>query len=200
MPGGFERDCRFIAARFLPPWAELVDPSPVFEKRGACVGDLSPWLDPRRTGQGWIPGHTRWMQPRIQWICNIKLNSPQAWWRHFPKQTRCAVACGIERSLNPSARHCCCAVTHDKQAIVHCYLQLNQVNGAPLLCAALLCEQCKTRGIEVLRCTEGPGCQKAMGQADPKWDSKVTRSSVQFAFCGRQEIVWRNSVNFSVEQ
>ena len=127
-------------------------------------------------------------------------NSPQAWWRHFPKQTRCAVACGIERSLHPSARHSCCAVTHDKQAIVHCYLQLNQVNGAPLLCAALLCEQCKTRGIEVLRCTEGPGCQKAMGQADPKWDSKVTRSSVQFAFCGRQEIVWRNSVNFSVEQ
>ena len=37
MPGGFERGCLLIAARFLPPWAELVDPSPVFEKRGARV-------------------------------------------------------------------------------------------------------------------------------------------------------------------
>ena len=32
VPGGFERDCLFIAARFLPPWPEIVDPSPVFEK------------------------------------------------------------------------------------------------------------------------------------------------------------------------
>ena len=43
VPGGFERDCLFIAARFLPPWAELADPSLVlFEKRGARAGDLSP--------------------------------------------------------------------------------------------------------------------------------------------------------------
>ena len=56
VPGGFERDCRFIAARFLPPWAELVDPSPVFEKRGARVGDLSPWLDPRPPDLGLLAG------------------------------------------------------------------------------------------------------------------------------------------------
>ena len=53
VPGGFERDCLFIAARFLPPWAELADPSLVlFEKRGARAGDLSPWLDPRPLGWG----------------------------------------------------------------------------------------------------------------------------------------------------
>ena len=41
--GGFKGGCRFIAPQFLPPWAELADPSPVFfEKRGARVGDLSP--------------------------------------------------------------------------------------------------------------------------------------------------------------
>ena len=56
MPGGFKRDCRFIAARFLPPWAELVDPSPVFEKRGARVGDLSPWLDPLPPDLGVLAG------------------------------------------------------------------------------------------------------------------------------------------------
>ena len=56
VPGGFERDCRFIAARFLPPWAELVDPSPVLEKRGARVGDLSPWLDPRPPDLGVLAG------------------------------------------------------------------------------------------------------------------------------------------------
>ena len=56
VPGGFERDCRFIATRFLPPWAELVDPSPVFEKRGARVGDLSPWLDPRLPDLGVLAG------------------------------------------------------------------------------------------------------------------------------------------------
>ena len=56
VPGGFERDCRFIAARFLPPWAEIVDPSPVFEKRGGRVGDLSPWLDPRPPDLGALAG------------------------------------------------------------------------------------------------------------------------------------------------
>ena len=56
VPGGFERGCRFIAARFLPPWAELVDPSSVFEKRGARVGDLSPWLDPRPPDLGVLAG------------------------------------------------------------------------------------------------------------------------------------------------
>ena len=56
VPDGFERGCRFIAARFLPPWAELVDPSPVFEKRGARVGDLSPWLDPRPPDLGVLAG------------------------------------------------------------------------------------------------------------------------------------------------
>ena len=54
--GGFERDCLFIAARFLPPWAEIVDPSPVFEKRGGRVGDLSPWLDPRPPDLGVLAG------------------------------------------------------------------------------------------------------------------------------------------------
>ena len=57
VPGGFERDCLFIAARFLPPWAELADPSLVlFEKRGARAGDLSPWLDPRPLGWGALAG------------------------------------------------------------------------------------------------------------------------------------------------
>ena len=56
VPGGFERDCLFIAARFLPPWAEIVDPSPVFEKRGGRVGDLSPWLDPRPPDLGVLAG------------------------------------------------------------------------------------------------------------------------------------------------
>ena len=56
VPGGFERGCRFIAARFLPPWSELVDPSPVFEKRGDRVGDLSPWLDPRPPDLGVLAG------------------------------------------------------------------------------------------------------------------------------------------------
>ena len=51
VPGGFKGDCLFIGPRFLPPWAELADPSPVFvEKRGARAGDLSPWLDPRPLG------------------------------------------------------------------------------------------------------------------------------------------------------
>ena len=48
LPGGFKGGCLFIGPRFLPPWAELADPSLVFvEKRGARAGDLSPWLDPR---------------------------------------------------------------------------------------------------------------------------------------------------------
>ena len=54
--GGFERDCLFIAARFLPPWVEIVDPSPVFEKRGGRVGDLSPWLDSRPPDLGVLAG------------------------------------------------------------------------------------------------------------------------------------------------
>ena len=56
VPGGFERDCLFIAARFLPPWVEIADPSPVFEKRGGRVGDLSPWLDPRPPDLGVLAG------------------------------------------------------------------------------------------------------------------------------------------------
>ena len=56
VPGGFERDCLFIGVRFLPPWAEIVDPSPVFEKRGGRVGDLSPWLDPRPPDLGVLAG------------------------------------------------------------------------------------------------------------------------------------------------
>ena len=56
VPGGFERDCLFIAARFLPPWPEIVDPSPVLEKRGGRVGDLSPWLDPRPPDVGVLAG------------------------------------------------------------------------------------------------------------------------------------------------
>ena len=47
VPGGFKGGWRFIVLRFLPPLAELADPSPVFEKRGARVADLSPWLDTR---------------------------------------------------------------------------------------------------------------------------------------------------------
>ena len=48
MPGSFKGGCLFIGPRFLPPWVELADPSPVFvEKQGARAGDLSPWLDPR---------------------------------------------------------------------------------------------------------------------------------------------------------
>ena len=47
VPGGFKEVCLFIELQFLPPLAELADPSPVLsEKRGAHVGDLSPWLDP----------------------------------------------------------------------------------------------------------------------------------------------------------
>ena len=42
VPGGFKGGWRFIVLRFVPPWAELPDPSPVFEKRGARAGDLSP--------------------------------------------------------------------------------------------------------------------------------------------------------------
>ena len=56
VPGGFQRGCLFITARFPPPWAELVDPSPVFGKRGARVGDLSPWLDPRPPDLGVLAG------------------------------------------------------------------------------------------------------------------------------------------------
>ena len=53
VPGGFKGGCLFIGPRFLPPWAELADPSPVlFEKRGVRAGDLSPWLDPRPLGWG----------------------------------------------------------------------------------------------------------------------------------------------------
>ena len=43
VPGGFKGGYLFIGPRFLPPWAELADPSPVLvEKRGARAGDLSP--------------------------------------------------------------------------------------------------------------------------------------------------------------
>ena len=43
VPGGFKGGCLFIVLRFLPPWAEFADPSPVlFEKRGVRAGDLSP--------------------------------------------------------------------------------------------------------------------------------------------------------------
>ena len=53
VPGGFKGGFRFIGPRFLPPWAELVDPSPVlFEKRGVRLGDLSFRLDPRPLGWG----------------------------------------------------------------------------------------------------------------------------------------------------
>ena len=55
--GGFKGGCRFIAPRFLPPWAELADPSPVLvEKRGACAEDLSPWLEPRPLELGVLAG------------------------------------------------------------------------------------------------------------------------------------------------
>ena len=47
VPGGFKGGWRFIVLRFPPPWAELADSSPVFEKRGVRAGDFSPWLDPR---------------------------------------------------------------------------------------------------------------------------------------------------------
>ena len=48
VPGGFERGCLLIVAWFLPPWAELVDPSAVFvEKRGGRLGDLPPRPAPR---------------------------------------------------------------------------------------------------------------------------------------------------------
>ena len=58
MPGGFKGGgCLFIGPRFLPPRAELADPSPVlFEKRGVRAGDLSPWLDPRPLGWGALAG------------------------------------------------------------------------------------------------------------------------------------------------
>ena len=43
VPGGFKGGRLLIGPRFLPPWAELADPSPVlFEKRGVRAGDLSP--------------------------------------------------------------------------------------------------------------------------------------------------------------
>ena len=55
--GGFKGGCRFIAPQFLPPWAELADPSLVFvEKRGAHAGDLPPWLDPRPLELGVLAG------------------------------------------------------------------------------------------------------------------------------------------------
>ena len=55
--GGFKGGFLFIGPRFLPPWAELADPSPVFvEKRGARAGDLSPWLDPRPPDLGVLAG------------------------------------------------------------------------------------------------------------------------------------------------
>ena len=57
VPGGFKGGFLFIGPRFLPPWAELADPSPVlFEKRGVRAGDLSPWLDPRPLGWGALAG------------------------------------------------------------------------------------------------------------------------------------------------
>ena len=57
VPGGFKGGCRLIVLRFLPPWAELAEPSPVlFEKRGARAGDLSPWLDPRSPDLGVLAG------------------------------------------------------------------------------------------------------------------------------------------------
>ena len=56
VPGGFERDCLFIATRFLPPWTEIVDPSPVLENREGRVGDLSPWLNPRPPDLGVLAG------------------------------------------------------------------------------------------------------------------------------------------------
>ena len=57
VPGGFKGGFLFIGPRFLPPWAELADPSPVFvEKRGAHAGDLSPWLDTRPPDLGVLAG------------------------------------------------------------------------------------------------------------------------------------------------
>ena len=57
MPGGFKGGFLFIGPWFLPPWAELADPSPEFvEKRGARAGDLSPWLDPRPPDLGVLAG------------------------------------------------------------------------------------------------------------------------------------------------
>ena len=57
VPGGFKGGCLFNGPRFLPPWAELADPSPVLvEKRGVHVGDLSSWLDPRPLGWGALAG------------------------------------------------------------------------------------------------------------------------------------------------
>ena len=53
----FKGGCLLIGPRFLPPWAELADPSPVlFEKRGVRAGDLSSWLDPRPLGWGALAG------------------------------------------------------------------------------------------------------------------------------------------------
>ena len=57
VPGGFKGGFLFIGPRFLPPWAELADPSPVlFKKQGVRAGDLSPWLDPRLLGWGALAG------------------------------------------------------------------------------------------------------------------------------------------------
>ena len=57
VPGGFKGGFLFIGQRFLPPWAKITDPSPVFvEKRGARAGDLSPWLDPRPPDLGVLAG------------------------------------------------------------------------------------------------------------------------------------------------
>ena len=57
VPGGFKGGCLFNGPRFLPPWAELADPSPVLvEKWGVRAGDLFPWLDPRPLGWGALAG------------------------------------------------------------------------------------------------------------------------------------------------
>ena len=51
--GGFKgggRGVLFIGPWFLPPWAELADPSPVF------VENLSPWLDSRPPDLGVLAG------------------------------------------------------------------------------------------------------------------------------------------------
>ena len=60
MLGGFKGRCWFIAPQFLPPWAEPVDPSPVFvEKGGARAGDSSPWLDHRTLKLGVLAGKAK---------------------------------------------------------------------------------------------------------------------------------------------
>ena len=69
VPGGLKGGCLFIVLRFLPPWAEPEDPSPVlFEKRGACAGDLSPWLYPRPPDLGVLAGKAEilgWSPPPL---------------------------------------------------------------------------------------------------------------------------------------